>query len=62
MVQKRYQMDYGCKKCILNKNCGKGCAGLAAMLNNDILTDDGDCEFRKLQFVSYQLKDVLRKE
>lgn len=62
MIQKRYHMDYGCKKCILNNNCGKGCAGLAAMLNNDMLTDDGDCKFRKLQFVSYQLKDVLPKE
>lgn len=29
---------------------------MAVNLNGDPLTDDGNCQFRKLQFIEYSLK------
>lgn len=60
IAQKRYQEDYGCKKCMLNGYCGKGCIGAAVNLNNDPFTSDGDCEFRKLQLISHQMRGVIK--
>lgn len=61
LAQQRYRSDYGCKKCLLNGHCGKGCMGMAAHLNDDALTNDGDCEFRKLQLISHQMRGVIPK-
>lgn len=60
-AQERLALDYGCKKCMLNKYCGKGCVGAAANLNGDPLTTDGDCEFRKLQLLSHQMRGVMKR-
>ena len=51
LAQKRLSENYGCEKCILNKGCGRGC--LAEAVNNfgDPLAEDGNCLFRKLQFL-----------
>ena len=51
LAQSRLGQDYGCQKCLLREGCGKGC--LAAAVNNfgDPLAADGDCQFRKLQFI-----------
>lgn len=59
IAQKRYHTDYGCEKCILNGYCGKGCMGAASQLNNDPITSDGDCEYRKLQLIAYQIRDIF---
>ena len=49
--KKRLTMDYNCEKCMLRTGCGKGC--LAEAVNNfgDPLAEDGNCLFRKLQFL-----------
>ena len=60
IAQKRYQGDYGCKKCMLNGYCGKGCVGAAVHLNEDPFTSDGDCEFRKLELISHQMRGVIK--
>ena len=51
--QRAARMDYGCEKCIINKACGRGCMAMALNLHDDPLADDGDCEYRKLQFLHH---------
>lgn len=60
-AQKRLLLDYGCKTCIFGGNCGKGCMGTAVQLHDDPLTSDGDCEFRKLQFIGYRMQNVIHQ-
>lgn len=48
----RCEQDYGCKKCMLCDICGRGCMAEAVNLNNDPLAYDGNCEYRKQQFIN----------
>ncbi|OGI07958.1 MAG: hypothetical protein A2Y40_06500 [Candidatus Margulisbacteria bacterium GWF2_35_9] len=57
----RKNIDYGCSKCIIRSHCKKGCMAVAYFISNDPLGNDGDCEFRKLQFIGYDLKNQLKK-
>ena len=58
IAKARLASDYGCKKCLLQNGCGKGC--LAEAVNNfgDPLAQDGDCLFRKLQFLHMYVKPL----
>ena len=58
IAKERLACDYGCKKCLLQTGCGKGC--LAQAVNNfgDPLAQDGDCLFRKLQFLDMYAKPL----
>lgn len=60
IAQKRLASDYGCRKCILNDYCGRGCVGAAINLHDDPFTSDGDCEFRKLQLFAHQMRGVIK--
>ena len=61
LAANRRGIDYGCGKCIMrNNNCGKGCMAIALLINGDILADDGGCDFRKKQFVSFNLRDIRK--
>lgn len=60
MAKTREQTDYGCVKCILRDNCKKGCMAYAFFDSNDPLANDGGCEYRKLQFVGYDMRDISR--
>jgi len=62
LAQKRLSIDYGCSKCILKSGCYKGCMANAVYLNSDPLAGDGLCEFRKLQFIGYDLKGVISRK
>lgn len=55
-AKKRFETDYGCKKCITNGFCGKGC--MAESINSGLspISDDGNCEYRKQQFINFNLK------
>lgn len=55
LAKARLDIDFSCGKCMLKEVCGKGCMADAFNLNGDPLADDGDCDFRKLQFIGYQL-------
>lgn len=55
IARTRFSLDYGCKKCLINKICGKGCMAEASHFNNDPLSNDGNCESRKLQFINCDL-------
>ena len=56
LAKRRLTTDYGCGKCLLRSGCGKGC--LAEAVNNfgDPLAEDGNCLFRKLQFLDMHIK------
>lgn len=58
IAKSRLCIDYDCNKCIVNKICGRGCMAEAYNLNADPLKNDGNCEYRKLQFINYDLKRV----
>ncbi len=65
LARLRCEQDYGCKKCIINDICGRGCMAEAVNLHNDLLADDGNCEYRKQQFININLKgsvSLLEKE
>lgn len=57
LANARLLADFGCQKCIINKACGRGCMAEAENLNSDPLSNDGNCEYRKLQFFLYDLKN-----
>ena len=56
IAKKRHETDYDCNRCLLKEGCGKGCMAMAVNLHNDPLADDGDCQFRKMQFIGYSLR------
>lgn len=59
LAKKRQNADYGCASCLLREGCGRGCMAAAMNLHGDPLADDGDCAFRKLQFLGFDLKGAL---
>jgi radical SAM protein with 4Fe4S-binding SPASM domain len=60
LALKREAADYNCENCIIREGCRKGCMAAAFLLNGDLFDDDGNCELRKMQFVSLTLKDRLK--
>lgn len=61
LARNRLNIDYGCTKCIVKDACQKGCMAGAVNLHSDPSADDEECEFRKLQFIKYNLKGVISK-
>lgn len=61
IARQRMVMDYGCKSCLLSSTCGRGCMAQAVNLHGNPLSNDEDCEFRKLQTVGYYLKTAMEK-
>lgn len=59
LAKLRLETDYGCTHCLLNKNCNKGCMAAAHQLHGDPLSEDGECSFRKLQFLGYDLRRLM---
>lgn len=59
LAKQRYTLDFGCKKCMLNDICGRGCMAEAANLQDDPLANDGNCEYRKQQFININLKGAV---
>lgn len=61
IARQREQTDYTCGRCLLHGSCGKGCMAAAVNLHGDPLANDGDCEFRKLQFLYHDIPQTIRK-
>lgn len=59
LAKLRCEQDYGCKKCMLNDICGRGCMAEAANLHDDPLANDDSCEYRKQQFININLKGAI---
>ena len=51
LAQRRIKTDYGCSKCIIKHICGRGCIAEAVHLTNDPLSNDENCNYRKLQYL-----------
>ncbi len=62
LAKARRQKDYGCQKCLFKEACGHGCMASAVDLNRDPLANDGDCEFRKTQFIHRYLEPELKQQ
>ncbi len=61
LANKRYTLDFGCKKCMLNSICGRGCMAEAVNIHDDPFADDGNCEYRKQQFINLNLSELINK-
>ncbi len=59
IAKKREETDFGCNNCLAKNTCKKGCMAFAEMLCGDPLGNDGECLYRKLQLVGF---DLLNKE
>lgn len=59
LARQRKQGDFGCRTCLLQAGCGRGCMAAAFMLHGDPLADDGECVFRKAQFVRAHLMNAV---
>jgi len=57
LAQKRVKTDFGCSQCLVREKCRHGCVGHAVNNCGDPLGADGECEYRKIQFLGY---DVLK--
>jgi len=58
LTRQRARCDFDCYKCMLRETCGRGCLAAAVNLCGDPFGDDGECGFRKLQFVGYDLRNL----
>ena len=54
IAEAREQMDFGCTRCIVKDTCRKGCMAFAEMKHGNPLADDGECLYRKLQFIGFE--------
>lgn len=61
LAKQRYSLDFGCQKCMLNSICGRGCMAEAVNLHDNPLADDGNCEYRKQQFINLNLSSSINK-
>jgi radical SAM protein with 4Fe4S-binding SPASM domain len=62
LVRRREAADYGCGHCIIKNQCRHGCMATAYSLNSDPLACDGDCDFRKQQFIRFHIADLMKEK
>lgn len=58
IAKARLASDYGCKVCMLNQGCKRGCMAMALLNYGDILACDGQCQERKQDFIRQALPKV----
>lgn len=61
LARRRLETDYGCGTCLLREGCRRGCMAAAVCLCGDPLGNDGDCGYRKLQFLGFDLQEMLKE-
>ena len=62
LAVKRESADYDCQKCVLQNNCKRGCIAEAFILNGDIFANDGECDFRKMQVIGFDLRNLQKNK
>lgn len=55
LAEKRTQPTENCGKCLARMSCKRGCLAFAVMKSGDPLASDGECTFRKLQLLGYEV-------
>jgi len=58
LAQKREIMDYHCLSCFLRSSCKRGCMAAAVIAKGGPLGDDGNCDFRKRQYLRRELRGL----
>ena len=56
LAKERAHTDFECKKCMLKNTCGKGCMAEAYNLTASPLGNDGNCLYRKLELLNFEIK------
>jgi len=62
LAGKRKSSDYGCSICILNDTCKRGCMAEAYNLTGNPLENDCECDFRKLQLVGFDIRNLIASQ
>ena len=55
IAKARKESTESCTKCLARATCQRGCLALAVMKTGNPLADDGECTFRKLQILGYEV-------
>lgn len=55
LANDRIEENDECSRCIMQHTCKRGCLAHAVAFNGDPLGNDGECEFRKLQLLCYEV-------
>ncbi len=55
IARQRENTSFGCEKCIARPVCKGGCMAFGELNTGDPLGNDGDCGYRKLQLVGYDI-------
>lgn len=55
IAKTRKETTDSCTKCLVRTTCQRGCMALAVMKTGNPLADDGECTFRKLQILGYEM-------
>lgn len=55
IAQNRRESTDDCAQCLARWTCQRGCMALAVMKSGDPIADDGECTFRKLQILGYEM-------
>lgn len=58
LVLKRFDLDYNCHRCVVRNHCKHGCMAYAIDFCGDPLAYDGECEYRRLQFLAHDMQNV----
>lgn len=58
IAQHRETSNGKCAKCLARVQCRKGCMAMALMKYQDANADDGECQFRKLQLLGHDIKQL----
>lgn len=56
MLRPRLSLDYGCDSCVIHNRCGRGCPALAYQSGGTLLSDDHQCELRKLSTLKLMIR------
>lgn len=57
IAQKRLEINFNCDRCVIKNFCKKGCIAYAEMNSGSPLGNDGECEYRKLQFLGFDIHE-----
>lgn len=55
IAKEREQVDFGCCRCLAKDICRKGCMAFGEMKTGEPLGDDGECLYRKLQLIGFNI-------
>ncbi len=61
LIRQRETPDDKCKTCLARIQCRKGCMAVGLMNGKKATEDDGECEFRKLQLLGFDMEHLTKQ-